>query len=628
MKTKSTLAVGSRLFAGTAFFAACSGVALRADDVNNFDAGASSISTWAEFDLTPVLHSFGIPGTYASYNFPSDGNGGKALEITTPTLPLALGSQAGPPRAFAFPTTPYNNRFQADADLIGWNNTINQAFGILYFAQNIGPGTTTGYVMNYNAKDGNLQINSLTGEAPNTIAESHIPLDPAHRYHWQLSVFNGNMLGRVFQLPDTTNPLGSVVVNDTTYSAGVNGLFNFDRSDPPYAGTDSTFDNYDARATAAGSLQAATAFLSPVPGSSVVLAQPQISVAVVDQETTVNHSSFALSIDGTAVPSGQLTVTDGVAIPNTANTASGATLTYTPAANLSAGVHTVTSVYQDSAGTSFTNTWSFTAAYLTTPVAGTPGTPGFNVFVVQAPQTPQLPNSLATADAQLAGTNVYSRLYATNVVASFINFDKDAFSAPPSRDLFGNALAFPGQIDANTYNNWAVQVTAYVQLPAGVVTLGVKHDDHFRVTYGDTVLGINDNGTGDNQFSFYVAQAGLYPLTLTFNQAGGAAYLDWYQYTPNAHVDTANEVLLNTSDAYPAYATITPTAPKLFAEPTLGGTPAEATDATYDAAGSTFTVSLASAKARYFRVNTPGSNNKLDAHVSGGNLVIHYTLTP
>jgi len=260
-------------------------------------------------------------------------------------------------------------------------------------------------------------------------------------------------------------------------------------------------------------------------------------------------------------------------------------------------------------------------------VVGTPGESGFNVFIVQAPQNPQLPNSLAIADAQLATNSTIPRLYATNVVAPYINFDARSFGGN-TVTIFANDLPFPGQSDTTTVLNWALRADAFVQLPAGLVTMGVKHDDGFRVSYGDIILGQYDGGTGGRQFTFYVGQSGLYPLTLEWNQAGGSAYVYWYEVTPGQHDDPANEVLINTLDGFPAYTSVI-TPPQLLKSSSVRGPLTPVTDALYDPSTLSFTVPLAGAgPGNFYRVSAPGRGNFVEAKITGGNLVIHFIPAP
>ena len=113
IKLRSVASNGALFVA--ALFAQTLPQAVCADDINNFNAG--NIDGWGSFDIGQILKASHVPGTYTHYNFPSDGNGGKALQITTTSLPAFIGSQAGPPRAFAFPTTAYT-RFEVQADVL------------------------------------------------------------------------------------------------------------------------------------------------------------------------------------------------------------------------------------------------------------------------------------------------------------------------------------------------------------------------------------------------------------------------------------------------------------------------------------------------------------------------------
>src|SRR6185503_2615069 len=135
----------------------------QSDDFNDGnDAG------WTKLDLT-------VAGSPATYTFPDDGTGGKAYRIkaNAPTFT----DQVGPARAFSYQAPDYT-RFSAAVDVINWDLTVDQAFGLLVRASSIGLGTTDGYVMNYNSADGDLQINEIAGESPNTIAEVSVPFDP------------------------------------------------------------------------------------------------------------------------------------------------------------------------------------------------------------------------------------------------------------------------------------------------------------------------------------------------------------------------------------------------------------------------------------------------------------------
>jgi hypothetical protein len=303
----------------------------------------------------------------------------------------------------------------------------------------------------------------------------------------------------------------------------------------------------------------------------------------------------------------------------------GATATWTPPANISGGLHSASVTYADGVGHHFTNTWSFQAIFLDTPVAGTAGAPGFNVFTVQAPQDPVLPNNLATAEAQLATNSTIARLYATNVTADSINYSSAGFDGN-SKGTFNGDLAVPGQIDSATVNNWAMAVTTYLDLPAGLITLGVQSDDGYSVSSGGVVLGQHDGGPANESFQFYVATPGLYPFRLVWNQAGGDAYVEWFEVSATGHSDTGGRVLLNTRDADKAYQTVVLPAPTLLASPTVGGPYTLVAGAVADTQAKTFTVPVGSVGAQFYRVSAAQNIDVTSAQIAGGNVVISYIL--
>jgi hypothetical protein len=77
-------------------------------------------------------------------------------------------------------------------------------------------------------------------------------------------------------------------------------------------------------------------------------------------------------------------------------------------------------------------------------------------------------------------------------------------------------------------------VLTYVELPVGVVTLGVNSDDGFRTrrlhqrARRRRVLGQFDGGRGaaDTIFKVIVSEAGVYPLRTIWPEGGGGAHLE------------------------------------------------------------------------------------------------------
>lgn len=221
---------------------------------DNFDGGNDP--QWTRYNPMALL---GAPGTFS---FPSDGMGGKAYRLQAPAPPVP---DAGPARLLSYRTNLYAD-FVATVDLLGWDDELQQTFGLVFRAQNIGLGTTTGYIFNYNAQQaaggrGQLQINRVAGEAgAGTLAAADITFDPARRYRFVLSVAGTNFTGRVYDLADLTAPLASFVATDSDYASGAIGLFNYYRgsatTDRAAGRADTTFDNFFAAASVAPDLLA------------------------------------------------------------------------------------------------------------------------------------------------------------------------------------------------------------------------------------------------------------------------------------------------------------------------------------------------------------------------------------
>lgn len=210
---------------------------------------------WTKFGLDVV-------GGAADYTFPDDGTGGQAYRIFTPAPPVP---DAGPARAFSYRADQTYSDFYMAVDVLDFDDTLNQAFGFLVRAGNIGLGQTTGYVVNYDPNQegfdqndpagGQFQINRVTDEQPDTLAVANVTLNADHRYRI-VAIGNGpEITARIYDENDLTEPLITIVAEDDTYPTGVLGLFNFSRVDSDdYTNADTgkadvTFDNYVAMET-------------------------------------------------------------------------------------------------------------------------------------------------------------------------------------------------------------------------------------------------------------------------------------------------------------------------------------------------------------------------------------------
>ena len=205
-----------------------------------------------------------IVGASSVFTFPEDGAGGFGYRLQSPAPPVP---DAGPGRTFTFQDQAYTD-FYAGVDVIDWNNEVNQAFGILFRATEIGLGSTLGYVLNYDPQQasggrGQIQFNIVTGEADQgTIGAANISFEPGRQYRIVMRAEGSVFSADVYDLNNLTSPLASYWGTDELYPSGSVGLFNFyrggDATDPDLGIADTTFDNY---------FVAETQDLVPAPGA-------------------------------------------------------------------------------------------------------------------------------------------------------------------------------------------------------------------------------------------------------------------------------------------------------------------------------------------------------------------------
>jgi hypothetical protein len=587
---------------------------------------------WSRIDLS------GAGLSAASYTFPADGHGGQAYRVKASPPPVP---DAGPARVMMMREPAYT-RFVTAADFLAWDATVDQAVGVLSLVDPVGLGVANGYTMNYNVLQQTLQINEITQEAPTTIAESAIALNPmAKPCRFVFSGYGGNLLGQVFALPDTNNPVASVVATDATHTSGKSGLLIFSRADAvAYTATnslaDGTFDNYQASAPAAGSLRAVAVTLSPYPNAVVGVIPAVIQAAILDRETEVDLASIALSVDGQAIPSSAITLESGVTMPGNSDAFPGVTVTCAQPTTTLPGAHTVRLTFSDTVGGAQTNEWTFTYATLLSAnahPAGSGATPGFNARLVQAPSGTDLANSLARAELQLAPNPPASLVsFTTNALVSVINFSQkntnDESYTPDGS--FGDDQNFPG-IDPAVQtdpNDFAMEILTYLELEAGNYTFGVICDDGFQLRSGAaftdtnaTVLGVQASGTYNGTFDFIVESAGLYPFRLVWFERGGGAHVEWF----NVDRTTSERTLINAPDCpIKAYATLVTPSLGVESAPNLtpGAFSAES-GAQIDSAAKTITITKKGDQ-RFYRLTSSASVRITSVVAQGDSVVLRY----
>jgi hypothetical protein len=147
--------------------------------------------------------------------------------------------------------------FYIAADVVGWDDTIHQIFGVMARIGTPGAGTTTGYMFTYdrgnpsNATGGDMDIVRLDCEQPTDLDPSEsmanvIHFDTNKQYRVVFMGVGTNLTGQVYELPNTANPVVNYSVTDTTYTSGSAGLVVANNaSETGYNGpADATFDNF------------------------------------------------------------------------------------------------------------------------------------------------------------------------------------------------------------------------------------------------------------------------------------------------------------------------------------------------------------------------------------------------
>jgi hypothetical protein len=585
---------------------------------------------WTHFDLGAL----GLNG--AQYTFPTNAPGDRAYRIYAPPPVADVGA---PALAISYAAPDYT-RFVISVDVLNWATGIDQAYGIFARASDIGFPTIDGYTMNYNVADGDLQINEITDlGGQDTRAEVAVALNPSTGpYRWVFSGYEYNFLGQVFLLSDLVNPIASVVgVGVVGYDSGKGAVFVFNRDSNVTAPTsfgDATFDNYNASAPPAGSLRAAVLELQPTPHNVARAVPVPIKVAILDRETTVNPGSVVLTVDGQVVPSSSLTIENQVVVPNNAEPFPGVTITYTNTgvADL-AGVHTNKVTFQDNTVTSQTYEWTYTFAYLRAINSTPPGSgrdPGFAVRLVQSITNQPLANSLARAEQQLAVPPQIAIDLTTNTTLPVINYTQNLVpNDPPSADgHFEDYATFPGIDPAGNTDDIAMEILAYLDLPAGTHTFGVTSDDGFQLRSGATltdpnalVLGEKATGTYDGTFDIIAEQAGVYPFRMVWFERGGGAHVELF----SVNRTTGERTLINdATSTIKAFKSVAAPAMGLQSSPSLS--PASFQDDN-SAVVNTETKTITTAQAgsqRFYRIKSGTALRIKTTQVSGGNVTLTY----
>lgn len=369
---------------------------------------------------------------------------------------------------------------------------------------------------------------------------------------------------------------------------------------------------------------------TPLAGSTVTTVGPTVQAVIRNHDTTVNTNSIVLSINGTPV-SAVIT-----------NDAQGATVGYTlPDTFPTAAPVVVRLVFKDNLNVAQTNEWNFTLGYKNLDLAnranGTGSEPGFKARMVQAPAGSALENSLARAEQQLAPNSSIPVFVSTNFIADVLNFadrpDSNAGSFP------GDVLVPGLDLDANGGDDFAVEMSAYLQLTAGAHRFGVISDDGYKIIAGTSLtdttsafLAAHNGGPANETFEFVAPQAGLYPFRIVWYERGGSGYFELFSEDRT----TGERILVNdttSANAVLAFRSVTgqPATVEVLTSADVTGTFILDSGAVLDSAAHTVTLP-ATDPAKFIRLRlnggaTGGIRIQTIQPVPGGKVRLTYTLT-
>jgi hypothetical protein len=329
-----------------------------------------------------------------------------------------------------------------------------------------------------------------------------------------------------------------------------------------------------------GAAAAALTRISPGIGETGVFPNASASLELTEGPTVIAANTVKLSIDGSPV---NATVTKSGKIIS---------IGFTPATLFASGsTHQVLLTYTEGAANK-SLTWSFTVANYGTlkpsdKVVADTSKPGFvwNVFANAANTTTSnqraedalagllkdtdgnpLPN---TADPAAVGAAIAAAAAPTTPnaplhfeIAGVINLTQNAADDTDNKNgNFVPDLQMPGIPASDGMDGIAAEILTYIELPAGVTTMGVNSDDGFQTTagnpqdvFGRILLGEFDAGRGaaDTIFTVYVQEAGTYAFRTLWEEGGGGANIEWFTVKSDGTKVLVNDTAKGGAKAYRA----------------------------------------------------------------------------
>jgi hypothetical protein len=358
--------------------------------------------------------------------------------------------------------------------------------------------------------------------------------------------------------------------------------------------------------------------LTPAAGSATETVSPEIDATIQNRDTTLNVSSIKLYLNGELVTP--------IVTPN----AQGATIHYSlsplppPGSTLTGRIE-----FEDNEDVIQTNEWSFTITYKSLDVAnrqtGAGAERGLNLHFVQATFDVQpLDNTLARAESQLAANSTIPKAAETNTVVQGVNFSDTGFDAG---QILGDTLVPGLEPDLNGADDFAVEVTAYLDLSAGVHRFGVDTDDGYKISAGASLtdrnaspLAFYNGGPANETFDFVVPAAGLYPFRFVWYDRGGGAHAEWFSVDPAS----GDKTLINdpeNSASVKAYISLNAPILIVLSSATVSGGYAPDSSAVIDLANKRITIPVPAAN-RFYRLQGSATSKILGTQITGASLVL------
>jgi hypothetical protein len=191
------------------------------------------------------LAAFGQGGTFS---FPQISPGNFGYELSQAGVPA--NNPGGPARLGSSVTGQTFTDLDASVDVVNFNPSLGQAFGLGFRVQNIGLGTTSGYALEYTTPSGEgtaqgeFTFTRVTKELPTDIGSVvDLTLQTGHTYRIELQAMGSSLSGKLFDLANPGVPLATVSANDSTYASGAAGVIVASPLPGSTSGIDVTFDN-------------------------------------------------------------------------------------------------------------------------------------------------------------------------------------------------------------------------------------------------------------------------------------------------------------------------------------------------------------------------------------------------